>query len=271
MKKEIAAVLILLFFGSYFKCVGQQNIRDSVENLIKNLPHFTIYQDNYIITGIPIGELPTKQNSNAKFQISFKERLTDAVLPFSTYLYLTYTQKSFWDIYINSSPFSETNYNPALCIGKIIKNKKSILSAVAILIEHESNGRDSIYSRNWNRLRFNYVTLMNHSTTMTFSAWLPFSYKVDNPDLIKYVGYGEVALNWKTKNKRLFFDIIARKGASWSWKGSVQSQFSYRFAKNINVYLVLQCFTGYAESLINYTVYTNMIRIGLIMKPTKFI
>lgn len=99
MIKEIVAVLIFLFFGSYFKCEGQQNIRDAVGNLIKNLPHFTIYQDNYLITGVPIGELPAKQNSNAKFQISFKERLTDAVLPFNTYLLLCRKPYKLYRIY----------------------------------------------------------------------------------------------------------------------------------------------------------------------------
>ena len=44
----------------------------------------------------------TKDNSDAKFQISLRHRLIKSILPLHTYLFLTYTQKSFWEIYKDS-------------------------------------------------------------------------------------------------------------------------------------------------------------------------
>src|SRR5262245_25970216 len=79
--------------------------KDTIETIVINSPSFTIYKNNYFITGIPLNEEPTEENSDIKFQISFKQRLINKRLPFGTYLHIIYTQKSFWDFYTSSSPF----------------------------------------------------------------------------------------------------------------------------------------------------------------------
>lgn len=243
---------------------------DSINTLIKNSPSFTINKDNYFITGIPLDAQPTKYNSDAKFQISFKQRLTNAVLPFNTFLYLSYTQKSFWDIYRKSSPFAETNYNPSLGLSKYFFFRQKLIS-VSIAFEHESNGRDSIYSRSWNRFALNWAIEASKRSRLYMSFWIPFQYRGDNRDLLNYVGKLEVAYQWKTPSQRLVFDITARKGNKLDWKGSLQTQISYRLNKNENQYITLQWFTGYAESLIDYKEKTQMLRLGIMIKPSKFV
>ena len=77
-------------------------------------PAFGGYRDNYFVTGIPLNKKVTDITADAAFQISIKHRITKQILPFNTFAYLTYSQKSFWDIYAESSPFRDSNYNPGL-------------------------------------------------------------------------------------------------------------------------------------------------------------
>ncbi len=93
----------------------RQELAMSEEEIISymdGLPPFSIYKDNYFITGIPLNRGIDGETADAKFHISFRHRLTRSRLPFDSFLYLTYTQKSFWDIYQQSSPFRDSNYNP---------------------------------------------------------------------------------------------------------------------------------------------------------------
>lgn len=68
---------------------------DSVKKDYSGQPYFGLYKDNYFVFGPTIGHKPTRENTNVKFQISIAQRLTKAVLPFGTYIYLFYTQKCF--------------------------------------------------------------------------------------------------------------------------------------------------------------------------------
>ena len=101
---------------------------DSVRREIDREPPFGIYKDNYFVTGSSFSHGgPNKYNSDAKFQISLRYRLIQGVLPYNTYLFLTYTQKSFWEIYRKSKPFSDNNYNPTLGLGNLLrKNGKAV-------------------------------------------------------------------------------------------------------------------------------------------------
>ena len=68
-----------------------------------------------------------KHSADAKFQISIRQRLTKSILPFKTFLYLTYTQRSFWDIYGKSSPFLDNNFNPGLSLSKALIYRNQLM------------------------------------------------------------------------------------------------------------------------------------------------
>jgi phospholipase A1/A2 len=258
------AILNLVVVTSY----GQGVSRDSLTALIDQSPAFTIFQDNYFLTGLPLNERATKSNSDIKYQISFKHRLTNAELPLDSYLFLTYTQKSFWEVYRNSSPFAESNYNPGIGLGKFFYNGDSFVGAGSVMVQHESNGQNELASRSWNRISVNYFFPVAPQATLALTGWIPFGLD-DNPDLMDYIGYGEAALNWQVMPNKLIVDAIGRKGYGWDWKGSLQTQVSFRLTENRNQYLMLQWFTGYAESLINYQEYNNMLRLGIVIKPSN--
>ena len=83
-------------------------LRDSVRRELETIPPFSIYKDNYFVTGTNFDGGVNQNNSDAKFQISIMHRLIKGVLPHDMYLFITYTQKSFWDIYRKSAPFEDS-------------------------------------------------------------------------------------------------------------------------------------------------------------------
>jgi len=257
---------VLLFVNNLLsQTLTEEKIKDSI---INKTPSFSIYKDNYFITGIPTNSTPTKYNSDVKYQISFKQLLFKKTFSKNSYLFLTYTQKAFWDIYRESSPFKEMNFNPGLGIGKPIIRDNHLKGFLIFMIEHESNGRDSIHSRSWNNISLNYITKIGSNTEVSIKGWIPFLYKKSNPDLIEYIGLSEVKFTHHIIPKRLLFDITLRKGLSWDWKGAIQTQILYNPFKKSNQYFVLEWFNGYAESLENYSDYVSMIRFGIIIESS---
>ena len=123
---------------------------DSIRKAFDNGPYFSLYRDNYFIAGIPLGQEIKRTNSDVKFQVSIAQRLTKSVLPFNTYLFLTYTQKCFWNVFEESLPMHDLNFNPGIGLSKLLIVKGHMIGKATLLIEHESNGRDGDASRSWN-------------------------------------------------------------------------------------------------------------------------
>lgn len=239
------------------------------DSILRNAPAFSIYKDNYFITGSSIGTSPTEENSDAKFQFSFKVRLQNKPVFWKSYLYLLYTQKSFWNIYRFSSPFAETNYNPGLMLAKPVFYNASLKGILKLSLEHESNGRDSIYSRSWNYLGVDYTHHFSSKLNASLKCFIPFGLS-DNPNLMRYIGFTEAHINWELIKNQFILDFLGRKAVEWNNKGSLMTTLSYRPSTKRNIYWSLQWFVGYSESLIDYQRSTNMLRIGLTIKPNFF-
>jgi phospholipase A1 len=268
MRKKMFAVLLGFLVGMEGNTAFAQLMsKKTADSLFNARPSFTIYKDNYFITGTSLSEKPTKYNADIKYQISFQQLLTKSVLPFHTYLFLTYTQLAFWDVYRSSSPFAEINFNPTLGLAKRLFANNQFIGTARLMLEHESNGRDSIYSRSWNRVSFSFQGPVFNKAVLTVKGWIPFAYKDDNPDILHYEGYGEASLLYVFIPKRFVMDVTFRKGTLWDWKGSAQTQLYYKFFKSDNEYVMLQWFQGYGESLISYKSNVSMLRIGIIIKP----
>ena len=127
---------------------------DSVRRIYGNMPCSTLFKDNYFTVGTTIGHKPTAENSDVKFQVSIAQRLTKSTLPFNTYLFLMYTQKCFWNVFQESLPMYDLNFNPGIGLSKLLIVKNRVIGKATLLVEHESNGRDGDASRSWNRITF---------------------------------------------------------------------------------------------------------------------
>jgi phospholipase A1 len=262
----IAAICFLIFTPSlYSQALTRQEFHDS----IKKMPSFSMYNDVYFITGVATDQPISKEFSDIKYQISFKQMVTKATLPFNSYLFVTYTQKAFWDVYKNSSPFGEINFNPAAGLGKPIFKDNGLVGLLEFKMEHESNGRDSIASRNWNRLSLTYNTALSKKMILRVQGWIPFTYKESNPDILDYVGLGEAKLEYTIIPEKLIADITLRKGLK-DWNGAASTRLLYKLFNNSgNQYLMLEWFVGHAENLFDYDKYTSMIRLGYVIKSTQ--
>ncbi len=232
--------------------------------------YFGLYKDNYFIFGCPIGYRPTKANSDVKFQISVAQKLTRATLPFGTYLYLYYTQKVFWSVLENSMPMTDLNFNPGIALAKPIFTKGRFLGKVTLAIEHESNGRDSIQSRSWNKVSLAGSVMVDPNLMVYAKFWIPIVDGQNNRDILRYSGIFQLGWDWRSTNRRLgaSMNFVKRQGNVFNW--NVTAEFSWRFSRSANQYLFAQYYNGYGEGLLAYNKYHSMLRIGIVIKPMLF-
>ena len=242
---------------------------DSVRAELDKMPYFTLFKDNYFIGGIPIGYKPTSTNSDVKFKLSISQRLTKSKLPFDTYLFIQYTQKAFWNVFQKSLPMRDLNFNPGIGLGHLIIRNNKYIGKAFLMLEHESNGKDSISSRSWNKVTF--ATALNFSKNWEtqFKTWIPIVDGKYNKDLLKYAGIFQIAANYRTDNRRFNCGVILTKRKTWT-SFNTQIELSYKFNNNENQYFFLQYYNGYAENLLEYNKYKSMLRIGFVIKPTDF-
>ncbi|MCL6217957.1 phospholipase A [Zunongwangia pacifica] len=260
----------ILFFCFLNNAYAQHLSKEALTDSVKKIPSFTIHKDNYFITGVPTHTGISKQTADAKYQVSFKQLLLRKKVPNDAYVYLKYTQKAFWNIYEFSSPFEEINFNPGIAYSQYLYDKNNNVNALATLsLEHESNGRDSIFSRSWNFVALEYNRTISKKLVAGVKAWLPFYYKENNPDLMDYSGYGQLNFDYEFIPNKLYAQLMLQKGLAWNWKGAARPRILYNPFNSVNQFIMIEWFTGYDENLIDYDQYRSMIRIGFLLKSNE--
>lgn len=250
--------------GSIQKAMYLEIDEGKIVEMFNNQPSFTMYMDNYFITGMPTNKKTTKHNADAKFQISVRQRLTKTILPFNTFLILTYTQKAFWNLYEESCPFVDCNYNPGLTLGKPLIHNNQFKGMASIAFEHESNGKDSLDSRSWNYFVLSGMYFFNMNISVQGKLWAGWL-SDNNRDLYKYRGYGLMVINYRNTNDRIGISAVInprRKIGNFN----TQLDVSFKINPKSNQYLFVQWYNGYGESLLAYNQHTSMIRLGICIK-----
>lgn len=242
---------------------------DSVRAELDRLPYFTLFRDNYFIGGTTLGHRPSSTNSDVKFQISVAQRLTKSFLPFNSYLFIMYTQKTFWNVFQKSLPMHDMNFNPGIGFGHLIVYHDKFIGKGYLIYEHESNGRDSIQSRSWNRITLSATVDFNHNWNMQFKIWAPFLISGNNKDILKYKGLFQIASHYSMTDNKFRFGILLTKRKDWT-SFNTQIDVCYKFNNNENQYIYLQYYNGYGEDLLDYNKYHNMLRVGFVITPRDF-
>lgn len=242
---------------------------DSVRAELDKMPYFTLFRDNYFSGGIPLGTKPTGHNSDVKFQLSISQRLTKSKLPFDSYLFIQYTQKAFWDVFRESLPMRDLNFNPGIGLGHLIIRHNKYIGKAYLMLEHESNGKDSIDSRSWNKITFSWALVLNDNWETQFKTWIPIIDGENNKDILKYNGIFQFAVNYRTCNKRLQIGALITQRKDW-FGFNTQLELSYKFNKRENQFFFIQYYNGYGENLLEYNQYKNMLRVGFVIKPQDF-
>ena len=239
---------------------------NDILEMFKMQPSFGIYRDNYIITGVPTNKKVNNSNADIKFQVSIRQLLLKKLLPRNHTLALTYTQKSFWDIYKKSSPFAENNYNPGLVTTKPITHNGTLRGVAAFAFEHESNGKDSLDNRSCNYFVLSGVYFFNSLFSAQIKVWDGWL-SDENKDLFsKYKGHGLVAINYRSRNDKIWCSAVIYPRDGFK-SFNTQMEININPSRKTNQYLFLQWYNGYGESLLEYNQYTSMVRVGICLKP----
>lgn len=248
----------------------QKEFTDSIKKEIDYGPFFGLYKDTYFIVGTKVPGVPNAYNSDVKFQISFAVRLTNNVLPWNSFLFLSYTQKTFWNVFQESLPMGDINFNPAIGWSKPFFSQGRYVGKLTLLLEHESNGRDGPESRSWNRISVYGMAMVDEFLMVHAKFWIPIIDSGNNRDILRYAGIFQGGAVVTTPNKRWQF------GVTWVKRGNFKLDFntiwevSWKVSKKTNVNLFAQYYNGYGENLLYYNQFRSMLRVGLVFKPKFF-
>jgi len=202
------------------------------------------------------------KNYEAEFQISFKVAFGENLLGLNEIYYGTYTQHSFWQLYIDSSPFRETNYNPEFFVVIPWGSKEYFgLKSFEFGYTHISNGQGNINetdnagkypeiqnrSRSINRI-YAKITMQQNAFILKAQLWYPIGGLDDNPDIMDYLGYGQIDMMYFYKKHLVTF--MGRASVAHQ-KGAFEMTYSHP-GRLKGVYFFAKIFSGYGESLIDY-------------------
>lgn len=208
------------------------------------------------------------QNTEVKFQISFKVKLWEDILGKDMDLWFAYTQLAFWQVYNSkfSAPFRETNYEPELLLN--FRTNYDLLGLKGRMINlglnHQSNGRSQPLSRSWNRIVANFG-FERERFNLLLKTWYRIPEKAkgdDNPDIDKYLGYGEL-WGYYFLNKHRFAAMVRNNLRSADNRGAIQLEWSFPLIERISGYV--QYFNGYGESLQDYNKSVNRFSLGFMV------
>ncbi len=277
MRSHIALTIVILSILMPFCASGQitgvedqKEFTDSLKHELEFGPYFGLYKDNYFVAGTTPFHKPTATNSDVKFQISLAVRLTDKVLPWDSFLFLMYTQKTFWNVFENSMPMHDMNFNPGIGWSKPFFNKDRYVGKLTLMLEHESNGRDSIQSRSWNKISLSGSTVINEWLMVHAKFWIPIIDGQNNKDILKYCGIYQSGVVISTPDKRWTWGLTWVKRSGFNLNFNTIWEVSWRVSNKANLNLYAQYYNGYGEGLLDYKQFHSMLRVGIIFKPKFF-
>lgn len=220
--------------------------------------HIFPYEPIYFIAG--------HKDPNAKFQFGFRYQIADSDRRWLNGFNFAYTQTSLWDLSAPSAPFFDSSYKPELLyryadlLGGAATNWLHL--DVQAGMQHESNGKSGPNSRSLNLAYFRPTLTLGFpgrwQLTLQPRAWGYLGGLSDNPDLDEFRGYFDLRVMLAYKDLQL--SAIGRMGHKGNHP-SGQFDLTYRIPKTA-VYLDVQYFTGYGESLLLYNRRSDVIRFG---------
>ena len=223
------------------------------------LPLSYRFQDNFKPTlSHNINNPPTQ--IEIEFQLSIKYDITKNLLGLNEIISVAYTQQSFWQFYVESAYFRESNYNPeAFMIFPFrVMNTKYGARAFKLGLAHQSNGLGDEYERSWNYYYADlYVQLwyMFVDLKLWYSPTESLHY---NPELLDYLGSGHLRLIIPYKKHML----ETKFRYSFKGHGSADFDYSYPITGRDDLFLYIKGFYGYGESLIDYDTKLTKISVG---------
>ena len=226
---------------------------------VNQVPSTPAYQSEPVATRL--------QQTETKFQLSFKVPVLTGMFDNRTRLWAAYTQQSHWQAYNweRSSPFRETNFEPEIFLshepGWELGDGR--FEVFRLGFNHESNGREEPFSRSWNRLKGEVVFSTNR-WVFALSPWyrIPESAdEDDNPDIDQYLGYGDLRVIYKAAGRYTVDARLLNNLRSDHNRTSVELNFSVPLNDTFSAHF--QYYNGYGETLIDYNERIHRLGIGV--------
>ena len=221
---------------------------------------------------------PTKddddlQPNEVTFQLSLKAPLKEALFDDAT-LWVAFTGTFYWQAYNRplSAPFREINYEPEIFLSKPVDWQLGPIDSELLVagFSHQSNGRDVPLSRSWNRLYVQYI-FRTGNYFWSFKPWYripeqrkddPMDAKGDdNPDIERFMGNFELSVSRPFRNH--VAEITLRNNLRSENRGAVRANYSFPLNRRFKG--LVQVFSGYGDSMINYDNYVNRVSVGILL------
>ncbi len=215
--------------------------------------------------------------TEVEFQISLQKPLSYDLFGWNENITVAYTQKVWWQLYSDSAPFRESNYSPEIFMSVPTSDEFSDeygLRSMQYGFLHESNGQEGYRSRSWNRV---YATANTQWQNLFVSAraWYiipeddkydgyydggadssgdidPNASGADNPDIYKYMGYGDIKVNYLYGEHEFGGLFRYNFGMGDKNRGAVQLHYTYPLLNSESTFFYVKFFNGYGENLIDY-------------------
>ncbi len=208
-----------------------------------------------------------------KFQLSLKVQLNDRDLFLDgDTLQAAFTIEAWWQLYSKdvSSPFRESNYQPEVFYTvPMIWRPYGLRPTAMVGIEHQSNGRAQGLSRSWNRIYAGLILEGDRFYAMV-KPWYRIPEKEkpsptspegdDNPDILDFMGHGEVGLGWRGDRYNFLTNI---RGNTTTKKGAIAVSISFPLFQRFRG--VVQYFNGYGDALVDYDHFQQRLGVGILL------
>lgn len=237
---------------------NHQNSQNSQENEL--FWGITAHQNNYFLPIVYSSYKGTHKDITSEFSISLKKLIASDIIGLNEDYYFAYTQLSWWDIYADSSPFYENNYQPEIYTQIPVDFYN--FNHIRFGFLHDSNGKGELESRSWNRI-YSSFELDFGKLSLTPRLWLRLpDNKDDNPAIVKYNGIIDLTAYYKLPSGSFIQSIFSN---NLRFDKENKSSFELRYLHYIGdgFYIYLSGFSGYGYELVYYKKYQNRIGIGI--------
>lgn len=216
----------------------------------------------------PIPEYKDFQNIETEFQVSLKSKIIQGMFSGKGDLWIGFTQVSYFQIYNTklSRMFRETNYEPEVIFTYPLNLSAGDfkMKMIGLSLNHQSNGKEEVNSRSWNRLilmgAFEYK-----NWTMETKFWYRLSEdraEDDNHHIEKYIGKSEFQFSYQTR--KYIFVFTHRNNLNFNTNRGF-SEFSFIRPIFGNVKMISRLSYGYGESMIDYNHKQTSFALGFVI------
>ncbi|WP_206732063.1 phospholipase A [Halarcobacter ebronensis] len=247
--------------------IEDKETRSTIEQILASSFDLYPYEENYLLPfSYDNKKKSDRKSTEVKFQISVKKPILTNFFKMNETINFGYTQTSWWQLYDDSAPFRETNYRPEVFVEVPYgKRDETSLKGFKFGFLHESNGLAGADSRSWNRIYLtSYFQMGNLFIAPRVWYKLPeHEDEDDNPDIQKYLGYGDITLLFPYKDQT--FKLLLRNNLRTNGdnKGFTQFDWTFPFFGSKTTFGYVQLSNGYGDSLIDYNKEINRFSFGI--------